>query len=194
MLTPPPPSPPPSPPPTAPPQVPKITDGDGNQLSGLVGPYNEGDELTLTCLTRGGKPRPSLIWWRDYAIIDDSFEYDDRDGTFLVRLRRRSRLIDWVIQFTNFDFFLSFFYTHIPSFKFESISLSVLLSPHQAKVSDIGTLPPTQHHRGPPTLEISFILIKRFDFYYYLLKLFVLKWCALLLFHNNNIEMMIMKK
>lgn len=27
-----------------------------------------------------GKPRPSLIWWRDYAIIDDSFEYDDPDG------------------------------------------------------------------------------------------------------------------
>ncbi|KAH9420316.1 hypothetical protein DERP_011233 [Dermatophagoides pteronyssinus] len=64
-----------------PPQVPKITDQDGNYLTGLVGPYNEGDELTLTCLTKGGKPRPSLIWWRDYAIIDDSFEFDDRDVT-----------------------------------------------------------------------------------------------------------------
>ncbi|KAI2801357.1 hypothetical protein BLOT_010907, partial [Blomia tropicalis] len=62
-----------------PPQVPRITDSNGNQLSGLVGPYNEGDELTLTCLTKGGKPRPSLIWWRDYAIIDDSFEFNDRD-------------------------------------------------------------------------------------------------------------------
>uniref|UniRef100_A0A6P6XRW5 Kin of IRRE-like protein 2 n=1 Tax=Dermatophagoides pteronyssinus TaxID=6956 RepID=A0A6P6XRW5_DERPT len=67
-----------------PPQVPKITDQDGNYLTGLVGPYNEGDELTLTCLTKGGKPRPSLIWWRDYAIIDDSFEFDDRDGMHFV--------------------------------------------------------------------------------------------------------------
>ena len=35
--------------------MPKITDQDGNYLTGLVGPYNEGDELTLTCLTKGGK-------------------------------------------------------------------------------------------------------------------------------------------
>ncbi len=39
----------------APPQVPKILDVDGNPLSGVVGPYNEGDELTLRCLTKGGK-------------------------------------------------------------------------------------------------------------------------------------------
>lgn len=27
-----------------------------------------------------GKPRPSLTWWRDDTIIDDSFEYNDKDG------------------------------------------------------------------------------------------------------------------
>ena len=27
-----------------------------------------------------GKPRPSLSWWRDYAIIDDTFEFDNREG------------------------------------------------------------------------------------------------------------------
>lgn len=43
------------PPHLAPAQVPKITDSEGNSLTGLVGPYNEGDELSLTCLTRGGK-------------------------------------------------------------------------------------------------------------------------------------------
>lgn len=39
----------------APAQVPKISDSEGHSLTGLVGPYNEGDELTLTCLSRGGK-------------------------------------------------------------------------------------------------------------------------------------------
>ena len=32
-------------------------------------------------LTIAGKPRPTLTWWRDYTIIDDSFEYNDKDGT-----------------------------------------------------------------------------------------------------------------
>lgn len=35
--------------------MPKIRDLKGNYLTGLVGPYNEGDELILTCLTKGGK-------------------------------------------------------------------------------------------------------------------------------------------
>uniref|UniRef100_A0A6P6YES9 Synaptogenesis protein syg-2-like n=1 Tax=Dermatophagoides pteronyssinus TaxID=6956 RepID=A0A6P6YES9_DERPT len=88
-----------------PPQVPKITDQDGNYLTGLVGPYNEGDELTLTCLTKGGKPRPSLIWWRDYAIIDDSFEFDDRDVTtnelVIQRLSRHHLLAILMCQAIN---------------------------------------------------------------------------------------------
>ncbi|KPM04585.1 hypothetical protein QR98_0030350, partial [Sarcoptes scabiei] len=37
-----------------PPQKPKITDQDGNILNGLIGPYNEGDELIMTCSTKGG--------------------------------------------------------------------------------------------------------------------------------------------
>lgn len=35
--------------------------------------------LNVMCLFEG-KPRPSLSWWRDYAIIDDTFEFDDREG------------------------------------------------------------------------------------------------------------------
>ncbi|KAI1309375.1 hypothetical protein HDE_00025 [Halotydeus destructor] len=64
-----------------PPEEPVISDMDATELKGLVGPFNEGDELKLICTTTGGKPRPALTWWRDYTIIDDSFEYNDKDVT-----------------------------------------------------------------------------------------------------------------
>ncbi|RWS17015.1 protein turtle B-like protein [Dinothrombium tinctorium] len=63
------------------PEEPKIFDLEGNELKGLIGPYNEGEELKLICTTVGGKPRPSLTWWRDYQILDDTFEYGEKDLT-----------------------------------------------------------------------------------------------------------------
>lgn len=49
-------------------------------LKGMIGTFNEGDKLVLVCLAMGGKPRPSLTWWRDYTIIDDTFEYPSKHG------------------------------------------------------------------------------------------------------------------
>lgn len=63
-----------------PPDEPHISDEDGNELRGLIGPYNEGQELRLYCTSAGGKPRPALTWWRDYTTIDDTFDYNDKDG------------------------------------------------------------------------------------------------------------------
>lgn len=63
-----------------PPEEPEIRGADGKVLRGLVGPYSEGSPLKLTCSTYGGKPRPALTWWRDYTLLDDTFEYNDKDG------------------------------------------------------------------------------------------------------------------
>nr|XP_046909544.1 uncharacterized protein LOC124491000 isoform X2 [Dermatophagoides farinae] len=116
-----------------PPQVPKITDQDGNYLSGLVGPYNEGDELALTCLTKGGKPRPSLIWWRDFAIIDDSFEFDDRDVTtnelVITRLSRHHLLAILMCQAINSNI------TTTPASN--SITLDLNLKPSEVRITQL---------------------------------------------------------
>lgn len=37
-----------------PPEEPQITDMDGNELKGLIGPFNEADQLKLICTTNGG--------------------------------------------------------------------------------------------------------------------------------------------
>ncbi|XP_053628522.1 nephrin-like isoform X2 [Cherax quadricarinatus] len=40
----------------------------------MVGPYNEGDSLSLTCEVNGGRPPPRVTWWMKGEMIDDSYE------------------------------------------------------------------------------------------------------------------------
>ncbi|XP_077554809.1 neural cell adhesion molecule 2-like isoform X2 [Haemaphysalis longicornis] len=46
----------------APPEPPVIRDGEGNELRGTIGPFNEGSTLALVCVVYGGKPKPTLVW------------------------------------------------------------------------------------------------------------------------------------
>ncbi|XP_074599895.1 uncharacterized protein LOC141854197 [Brevipalpus obovatus] len=49
----------------------------GKRANSLLGPYPEGSRLQLSCSAGGGKPPPSLIWYRDNQLIDDSFTVDN---------------------------------------------------------------------------------------------------------------------
>lgn len=40
----------------------------------VVGPHAEGSRVVLECETSGGWPEPSLSWWRDNRLVDDSYE------------------------------------------------------------------------------------------------------------------------
>ncbi|XP_022236798.1 nephrin-like isoform X3 [Limulus polyphemus] len=57
-----------------PPMKPVITDVNGNVLESLIGPYNEGESLTLFCESEGGEPPSSVTWWRDSNLVDESFQ------------------------------------------------------------------------------------------------------------------------
>lgn len=52
----------------------------GSPLSGLIGPFNEGDQLELLCLAVGGKPRPQLTWRRDFNVINSTYQSLDKEG------------------------------------------------------------------------------------------------------------------
>ena len=47
------------------PEYVKITKDDSTELqnSSTIGPFTEGDEITLTCESGGGKPIANVVWW-----------------------------------------------------------------------------------------------------------------------------------
>ena len=60
---------------SVPPSTPRILGDRGKQLSNSlpVGPFKEGDPLTIQCVAVGGEPPPSVLWYRDNTIIDKTY-------------------------------------------------------------------------------------------------------------------------
>ncbi|KAG5882968.1 hypothetical protein JTB14_037321 [Gonioctena quinquepunctata] len=58
-----------------PPEHIHIYDGQHQDKSILIGPYNEGSDVNLVCEVKGGRPRPRVIWFLENTIIDDSFDF-----------------------------------------------------------------------------------------------------------------------
>ncbi|XP_040078483.2 hemicentin-2 [Ixodes scapularis] len=80
-----------------PPEPPMITDGQGNILMGVIGPYNESSRLTLICMVKGGRPAPALTWKRDaeplYVNAMTSIAGDVKKSTLTLHNLRRQDLM-----------------------------------------------------------------------------------------------------
>uniref|UniRef100_A0A0P4Y268 Sidestep protein n=1 Tax=Daphnia magna TaxID=35525 RepID=A0A0P4Y268_9CRUS len=46
---------------------------DNRQVSSVIGPYDEGAQLSLNCIVTGGRPRPEVSWWLDNKLVDHTF-------------------------------------------------------------------------------------------------------------------------
>ncbi|XP_017096812.3 neural cell adhesion molecule 1 [Drosophila bipectinata] len=70
-----------------------------------AGPYLEGDSIDLTCLSSGGVPPPRVSWWREHALIDDSFQVlpdgSVRNVLRLKNIQRKDLLTMYTCQATN---------------------------------------------------------------------------------------------
>lgn len=56
-----------------PPEKPKIKNEQQEEIRLKLGPYRLGETLSITCEVLGGRPRPSVTWWRDHHLVDDTF-------------------------------------------------------------------------------------------------------------------------
>jgi len=56
-----------------PPGKPVIYEGSGREVRLKLGPYRLGEAVTVKCLVVGGRPSPSVTWWRDHHLVDDTF-------------------------------------------------------------------------------------------------------------------------
>ncbi|XP_023288397.1 nephrin [Orussus abietinus] len=71
-----------------PPRTPNIIDEHGKTVTGEAGPYEEGGDMKLTCLVSGGRPEPSVKWWRGETLLEPK----DSRGDF-PDLRRNTLLV-----------------------------------------------------------------------------------------------------
>ncbi|XP_071035295.1 protein turtle homolog B isoform X1 [Parasteatoda tepidariorum] len=57
-----------------PPKKPIIKDQSEDVLQRVSGPHNLGSRLILICEVEGGKPPPTVTWWKDSILLDDSYQ------------------------------------------------------------------------------------------------------------------------
>ncbi|XP_054259110.1 synaptogenesis protein syg-2-like [Macrosteles quadrilineatus] len=82
---------------TVPPEKPYIIDDRGKEIQELAGPYEEGSEMNLRCIVKGGQPPPVVKWWRGPTLLEaretnSSRDLSVRESRLLVRRLDRSDL------------------------------------------------------------------------------------------------------
>ncbi|KAH8354979.1 hypothetical protein KR093_003272, partial [Drosophila rubida] len=94
------------PPLAVPPTQLTILDNNGAAVRDqTAGPYLEGDSINLTCLSSGGVPPPRVSWWREHALVDDSYQVlpdgSVRNALQLKNIQRKDLLTMYTCQATN---------------------------------------------------------------------------------------------
>ncbi|KAF2880735.1 hypothetical protein ILUMI_25435 [Ignelater luminosus] len=83
-----------------------ILDEKGAQINHyVIGPYNEGDLINVTCVAIGGRPQPNVTWWKENTLLDNIIEYHSKrrvkNTLHLHRLQRKDLHTVLTCQATN---------------------------------------------------------------------------------------------
>ncbi|XP_022252394.1 nephrin-like isoform X2 [Limulus polyphemus] len=88
-----------------PPEDVTIVDEFNRPVQRYTSPHNEGSKLILGCIAKGGKPPPSVTWWRNSVLIDNSFrkthDLQVRNDYVFQQLRREDLMTRLTCQASN---------------------------------------------------------------------------------------------
>ncbi|CAG2162840.1 unnamed protein product [Oppiella nova] len=81
----------------------------GRPLHDTIGPYDEDSNLRLLCEAEGGKPPPSLLWYREDQMMDDSYSHSAdnktiRNDILIINLTRHDLNTKYSCQASNPNF------------------------------------------------------------------------------------------
>lgn len=72
----------------------------------ILGPYNEGSNVNLTCTSSGGKPQPTLTWWHNNQLLNNDIvtRLSDKRVRNILQLKsidRKNLLSSYTCQSSN---------------------------------------------------------------------------------------------
>lgn len=109
-----------------------IVDEHGQRLRGVIGPYDEGSDVTLICEVEGGTPPPSLTWWKGSILLDDTYTHTARgyvrNQIIFRKLQREDLLSDLTCQARN---------TNLSVPKSTFVTLDINLKPLDVRITTL---------------------------------------------------------
>ncbi|XP_071039050.1 neural cell adhesion molecule 1 isoform X3 [Parasteatoda tepidariorum] len=113
-----------------PPREAIIMDDFGQHLHGVIGPYNEGQPVSLICEGEGGDPTPTVRWLKGSDVIDDTYfvtkQGFSRNEVQLPNLRRKDLLTNLTCEVFN---------TNLTAPATSTVSLDMNLRPTDVRIT-----------------------------------------------------------